>query len=340
MKDKLILDDDTSFRDAILLLDHCGKGVLPVVDKDGKFIGLITDGDIRRALLNNQLDIEHIINKNPHKLNKDTTKQQRLQFLKKIRRRHLPLIDESGKYVDMFVLDDLDFNSKPNHVVIMAGGLGSRLGNLTENTPKPMLSIGGVPIIEAILSSFIDHGFTKFYFSVNYLKEKIIEHFGNGEKWGVCIEYLIEDQRLGTGGALSLIDKPLKHPVLIINGDVLTSLDYEDLLNFHLEKDSDGTICILTHEFKLPYGIVESENTKLLSLKEKPSISFDINAGIYILNPDALKLVPKNTYYDLPNLFEKLILKNKNIQVYNLKDTWIDIGHADEYNRISDMFDL
>lgn len=340
MKDKLILDDTTNFRDAIQLLDSSGKGVLPVVDKEGLFVGLITDGDIRRALLNNQLDIEHIINKNPHKLNKDTTKQQRLQFLKKIRRRHLPLIDANGKYVDMFILDDLDFNSKPNHVVIMAGGLGSRLGHLTENMPKPMLSIGGIPILETILSSFIERGFTKFYFSVNYLKEKIIGHFGDGEKWGVDIQYLIEEQRMGTGGALSLIDKQMEHPVLIINGDVLTSLDYSELLDFHLDEKSDGTMCVLSHEFTLPYGVVESENTKLLSLKEKPSISIDVNAGIYILNPEALKLVPENTYYDLPSLFEELISKDKNVKVYDLKDTWIDIGHADDYKRARDIFNI
>ena len=340
MKDKLIYSVDTTFREAIQLLDDCGKGVLPVVDDSGKFIGLITDGDVRRALLNNQLDVENIINKNPHKFDIDTTQQQRLQFLKTIRRRHLPLIDSNGKYIDMFVLDDLDFNSKPNYVVIMAGGLGSRLGELTENTPKPMLSIGGIPILETILSSFIEHGFTKFYFSVNYLKEKIIEHFGHGEKWGVNIEYLIENQRLGTGGALSLINERLDYPALIINGDVLTSLDYDELLNFHLEKKSDGTMCVLTHEFTLPYGVVESENTKLLSLKEKPSIKMDVNAGIYILNPEAIELVPQNTYYDLPSLFEKLISKKKNINIYNIKDTWIDIGHVDDYKRVSDMFDV
>ncbi|MCK5092436.1 MAG: nucleotidyltransferase family protein, partial [Gammaproteobacteria bacterium] len=333
MKSKLILDENTSFHSAIQLLDDCGNGVLPVVDKTGKFIGLITDGDVRRALLNDHLDLEHIINKNPYKLNINTTKQQRLQFLKTIRRRHLPLIDDDGNYMDIFVLDDLEFNSKPNHVVIMAGGLGSRLGNLTEDTPKPMLSVGGMPILEIILNSFIDHGFTKYYFSVNYKKEKIIDYFGNGEKWGVQINYLNETQRLGTGGSLSLIEGSIDHPLIIINGDVLTSLDFDKLLEFHLKKKAEATLCVIQHEFNLPYGVVESSDAQLVTLKEKPTVAVDINAGIYVLNPDVIKYVPENTFYDIPTLFEELLLRKHKTSIYNIRDAWIDIGRSEDYMR-------
>ena len=232
-KNKLVLKGHSQFDEAISLLDENGNGVLPVVDENNKFIGLITDGDIRKAILNKTLDLEHIINKNPFKLDSKSSINERYQFLKSIRRRHLPLVDSKGIYVELFVMDDLEFNSKPNSVVIMAGGLGSRLGELTKNTPKPMLHVGSKPILENILENFIEYGFHKFYISVNFKSDKIIKYFGDGKKWGVVIKYLHEDQKLGTAGALSLIDEDLQESVLVTNGDVITTLNYDDLLEYH-----------------------------------------------------------------------------------------------------------
>ena len=337
---KLILNSETVFKDAIALLDDNGNGVLPVVDESNKFIGLITDGDIRKAILNNYLDLEHIINKKPYSLNCKSTQQQRIQYLKKLLLRHLPLVDDDGQYVETFTLDNIDFNLKPNSVLIMAGGLGSRLGQLTEVTPKPMLSIGRKPMLEAMIESFIEHGYSKFYLSVNYKKEKIIDHFSDGKKWGVEIVYLVEDKRLGTGGALSLIEDKLEAPIIVINGDILTTLDFGELVDFHNQSGSNATMCVMKHETNFPYGVVRSEGTKLVALDEKPVISHNINTGIYVLNPDVLEYVPKDEYFDLPDLFKYLIDDDKDVGVYELTESWVDIGHVDDYERMEKVFDL
>lgn len=337
---KLILNSETVFKDAIALLDDNGNGVLPVVDESNKFIGLITDGDIRKAILNNHLDLEHIINKKPYSLNYRSTQQQRIQYLKKLLLRHLPLVDDDNQYVETFTLDNIDFNLKPNSVLIMAGGLGSRLGQLTEVTPKPMLSIGRKPILEAMIESFIEHGYSKFYLSVNYKKEKIIDHFSDGKEWGVEISYLVEDKRLGTGGALSLIKDKLEDPLIVINGDILTTLDFGELVDFHNKSGSNATMCVMKHETNFPYGVVHSEGTKLIALDEKPVISHNINTGIYVLNPNVLEYVPKNEYFDLPDLFKYLIEENKNVGIYELTESWVDIGHVDDYERMEKVFDL
>ena len=331
--DKLILSSSTKFKDAIKLLDQNGNGVLPVVDIQNKFVGIITDGDIRKAILNKHLDLEHIINKHPYKLNVNSTKMERLQFLKSVKRRHLPLVDDNGAYVDLFLMDSLEFNSKPNVVVIMAGGMGSRLGELTKDTPKPMLHVGKKPILENLIENFLECGFHKFYVSVNFKSEKITEYFGDGRKWGAQIEYLHETKRLGTAGGLSLITEVLEEPFLVTNGDVLTTLNYEELLDFHTECNSTATMCTREYKYTIPYGVVDTEHSRICALKEKPSSLFNINAGVYVLEPQVLEIIPKDTFFDMTTLFEKLVEKKKGTFAYNVKDYWIDVGHASEFQQ-------
>jgi len=333
MKNKLILKKDTQFDEAIKLLDANGSGVLPVVDKSNKLIGIITDGDIRKAILHKNLDLEHIINKNPSKINISTSILQRVQFLKKIQRRHLPLVDNDDNYLDMFTLDDIDFKLKPNWIVIMAGGLGTRLGELTKHKPKPMLNVAGKPILERIIENFIQQGFSKFYLSVNYKKEIIKDYFGNGSKFGIEIKYLEEDKRLGTAGALSLIDDNLKEPLMVINGDIITSINFNDLLEYHDIKNSIATMCVRKYNHTIPYGVVESKDNEIISLKEKPQILFNVNTGIYVLNPEILQKVPKDIFYDMPTLFSKLIENDMKTWTYQLKDYWIDVGHPDDFEQ-------
>ena len=330
---KLVLNEATKFEEAIKLLDLNGNGVLPVVDNENKFIGLITDGDIRKAILNKQLDLEHIINKHPYKCNIDSTNQQRLQILKSVRRRQLPIVDDNDNFIDLFVLDDIEFNSKPNAVVIMAGGLGSRLGTLTKDTPKPMLHVGKKPILETIIENFIESGFHNFYISVNFKSEKIIDYFGNGARWGINIKYLHESKRLGTAGGLSLIEEEIKKPFIVTNGDVITTLNYNELISFHSENKSKATMCVREHEFNVPYGVIESTNSKIKGLKEKPNIKYEVNTGIYVLNPSVLNFVPNDTFFDMPSLFEKLLDKGFDAFSYKLDDYWIDIGHVDEFEK-------
>lgn len=336
LNNKLVLNASTKFEEAIQLLDKNGNGVLPVINKSNVFIGLITDGDIRKAILNKHLDLEHIINKHPYKYSVNSTDSERLQFLKSIKRRHLPLVDNEGCYAGLFVMDEVAFNHKPNTVVIMAGGLGTRLGELTKETPKPMLHVGKKPILESIIDGFIDHGFHKFLLSVNYKSEKIVDHFGDGKKWGVEIEYLHEGKRLGTAGGLSLIEAALEAPFLVTNGDVITTLNYEDLLLNHTEEKAVATMCVREYEYTIPYGVVDVIDNQIKGLKEKPTYQFQVNAGVYVLDPAVLSLIPKDTYFDMPSLFEKVIDDGKKTLAYKVKDYWIDVGHADEFQKANE----
>ena len=252
MNNKLIFDQDATFQDAINLLDKNGNGVLPVVDKQNELLGLITDGDVRKAILNNNLDLEHIINKTPFKLNVNLSKNHIVNFLKKVHRRHMPLVDDDNCFVKIFTLDEIEYNLKPNWVVIMAGGLGSRLGELTKETPKPMLEIGKKPMIEHIIDMFVSEGFTKFMISVNYKSDVIKNYFKDGAHLGIEIKYLEENKRLGTGGALSLIEVELSAPFFVTNGDVLTTASYNNILEFHNENKSTGTMCIKEKSYQIP----------------------------------------------------------------------------------------
>lgn len=335
MNNILILTNKTKFNDAIRLLDANGNGVLPVVDNVGILLGLITDGDIRKAILNNNLDLEHIINKNPYKLNIDASKNQIVGFLKKIHRRHIPLVDNENKFIKIFTLDEIDFNLKPNWVVIMAGGLGTRLNELTKDTPKPMLKVGAKPMVEHIIDMFVSHGFTKFMLSVNYKAEVIKEYFKDGSEFGIEIKYLEEKKRLGTGGALSLIDIELNEPFFVTNGDVLSSLDYEKLLSFHKEQNATATMCIRKDKYQIPYGVIEIDDEGNISaIKEKPIREFFINTGIYVLNPEVLNYVPKDEFFDLPCLFDALRSNGKVTKSFEITDYWIDMGRPSDYEEI------
>lgn len=340
MNNRLVLKSKTKFNDAIKLLDLNGNGVLPVVDEDEKLLGLITDGDIRKAILNNNLDLEHIINKNPHKLHLDTSKNQIVNYLKKIHRRHIPLVDDENRFIKVFTLDEIDFNLKPNWVVIMAGGLGTRLGELTKDTPKPMLKVGAKPMIEHIIDIFVSHGFTKFMLSVNYKAEVIKDYFGDGSKFGIEVKYLEEKKRLGTGGALSLINIEINEPFFVTNGDVLSSLDYEKLLTYHKEQSATATMCIRKDNYQIPYGVIEIDNNNNIeAMKEKPIKEFFINTGIYVLNPDVLNYVPKNEFFDLPSLFDVMKSKGISTKGFEITDYWIDMGKPSDYEKIKEKYE-
>lgn len=339
MNNRLMLSNETKFNDAIKLLDLNGNGVLPVVDKDDKLLGLITDGDIRKAILNNNLDLEHIINKNPYKLPIETSKNQIVNYLKKIHRRQIPLVDDDNKFIKVFTLDEIDFNLKPNWVVIMAGGLGTRLGDLTKDTPKPMLKVGAKPMIEHIIDMFVSHGFTKFMLSVNYKAEVIKKYFKDGSKFGIEVKYLEEKKRLGTGGALSLIDIDLDEPFFVTNGDVLSSLDYEKLLEYHKEQTATATMCIRKYSYQIPYGVIEvDDENNIVAMKEKPVKEFFINTGIYILDPEILNHVPKDEFFDMPSLFDVLKSEGKTTKSFEITDYWIDMGKPKDYKKIQNDF--
>ncbi|QKF91989.1 nucleotidyltransferase family protein [Campylobacter sp. CCUG 57310] len=340
MNNILVLNNKVVFNDAIKLLDLNGNGVLPVVNEKQELLGIITDGDIRKAILNNKLDLNYIINKNPHKLHINTSRNKVVNYLKKIKRRHMPLIDDNGKFIKIFTLDEIDFNLKQNWVVIMAGGLGTRLGELTRDTPKPMLKVGTKPIIEHIIDMFVSHGFTNFMLSVNYKAEVIKDYFGDGSRFGIEIIYLEEKKRLGTGGALSLIDIELNEPFFVTNGDVLSTLDYDKLLLYHKKQKSIATMCIRKYNYQIPYGIIEIDsNDNIKSMQEKPVKEFFINTGIYVLNPEILNYVPKDEFFDLPRLFSIIKDAGLTTKSFEITDYWIDMGRPDDYERLKELYE-
>lgn len=326
----LVLNESSDFYDAVKKLDENGDGVLPIIDSQDYFVGLITDGDLRRAVLKNNLDLAHIINENPYKLTTDSTNNERVNYLKNYKIRHLPIVDKDNKLTEIFTLDNISLTIMDNPVVIMAGGLGSRLGELTKDTPKPMLQVGGKPILETILLSLIDYGFRKFYISVNYKKEVVMDYFGDGSKWHVDITYLVETKKLGTAGALSLIKRNHTDPILVTNGDVITHLDYHRFLKHHKEQKSKATMCVREYEYVVPYGVVDVDGFEICEISEKPTKRFNINAGLYFLEPDILDMIPKDTFYDMPTLFEDLGKKNQKRSAFFLKDYWIDVGKPNE----------
>lgn len=334
----LELTENTTLNDAIILLDENGHGFLPIVDGAKKLLGIITDGDLRRALLNNKLSLSDIINTTPLTASDKTPIIEIKHQLKQLKRRHMPVVNENGMLVHVVVLDEFEAEQKENWVVIMAGGIGSRLGELTRNTPKPMLPVNGKPILENIIVDFKKQGFYRFILCVNHLSEIIESYFGDGSKWGVQILYTKEKQRLGTAGALSLIDVSLNEPFIVANADLVVNVDFEALLNFHSLHDAFATMCVKLYSHEIPFACIEfDENNSLLELREKPSIDFFVNAGLYVFAPEAINEVPKNIYFDMPSLFEKIHQERKKVKIFQFNDFWLDIGRPDDYKKANNL---
>jgi dTDP-glucose pyrophosphorylase len=334
---ELLVSPSTSIFETMKNIDQTAAQIALVVDDDFRLLGTVTDGDIRRGVLRGiSLDdqVSKVMNNNPITMKKGASRQSIKRLFQEKKLRQLPILNKNNQVVDV-VFSDVLFDSAAydNWVILMAGGLGTRLRPLTENIPKPMLTVGTKPILQTILESFIEHGFHQFYFSVNYKREIIKEYFGDGLGWGVSIQYLDEDQRLGTAGALSLFpEKPTK-PIIVMNGDILTKVNFQQLLQFHEENDSVATMCVREYQHQVPYGVVRTEGTRLCSIEEKPIERFFVNAGIYVLNPEVLELIPKNNYFDMPSLFELLIKLQKKTNVFPIREYWLDIGKTRDFEK-------
>jgi NDP-sugar pyrophosphorylase family protein len=247
---------------------------------------------------------------------------------------HLPLVNAKDQVVGLATIDDLiGAVERPNWVILMAGGLGKRLHPLTQECPKPLLKVGGKPILEIILESFAEQGFKNIFISVNYKAEMIQDYFGKGDRWGVQISYLHERKRLGTAGALSLLPERPIAPIIVMNGDLLTRTSFESLLQFHQVQGSVATMVVRDYEFKVPYGVVRIDKATIKEIEEKPVQRFFVNAGIYTLSPEALDLLPEDTFFDMPTLFEELIAVGQCTTAYPLQEYWLDIGRLEEFER-------
>lgn len=336
----LILYETTTFAEAVQLLDTNGSGFLPVVDEAGKLYGIITDGDIRRAVLHDKRHLKDIINTKPVVAQTSESRRSIVNRLFELKRRHMPVVDASGRYVEVIVLNDFAKRELTNRVVIMAGGLGSRLGELTRHIPKPMLNVNGKPILQKIIESFRAAGFGSFTLCLNYKPDVIQDYFRDGSTFGVSIDYTIEEKRLGTAGALCLIEKSkLTESFLVTNADIITSLNYADFLDAHNKSGAIATVCLKQYSMQMPYAsIVTDDQGNLISLEEKPLVPFDINAGIYAFSPAALKYVPQEEFFDMTSLLLMLKDDRQKINTFRMDEYWIDIGRPVDFDRASQEY--
>jgi dTDP-glucose pyrophosphorylase len=308
-----------------------------VVDAQNKLLGTITDGDIRKAILAGK-DLEitaaEAMRKNPATSAASTPRAAILKVMRERRIHQMPLVDESGKVVDVLTVDDIiGAKQKSNAVVIMAGGLGTRLYPLTQDTPKPMLNVGGKPILETIIQSFIDQGYVNFFVSLNYKAEIISDYFGDGSRLGASIKYLHETTRLGTAGGLSLLPSSIDCPVIVMNGDLLTRISVDSLLDFHERENAVATMVVREDNYQIPFGVVEVDGTQIVGVTEKPTQRHLVNAGIYVISAKGLENIPADTYYDMPTHFTKLASDGHRTAAFPLHEYWVDIGRLDELER-------
>ena len=332
MKDisKICLNVEKTGLDALRTIESGGCQIALITDKNSKLLGTISDGDIRRFLIHgNSLDekVSTIMNKKFIFL-EEGEKHKGFELMRRERINQIPILDSTGVILEILLLKDLIKipNQLENPVIIMAGGIGSRLRPFTENCPKPMLKIGDKPIIEILLERIAESGFKNFFFSVNYLKEQIMNHFEDGSKWNVKINYLIEEKPLGTAGSLALLPRSINKPFIVINGDILTKFNINQLIEFHNKNNSIATICVRQHEIKVPYGVIESNGIEFKQILEKPTYRKYVNAGVYTFDPFVLECIDKNMQMDMPELIKKIKEMGKKVTVCPIHEYWIDIG--------------
>ncbi|MFT7860916.1 MAG: nucleotidyltransferase family protein [Sulfurimonas sp.] len=335
--DDVRLSLDATIKESLEKIDQGAIKIAVILDNDDTLLGVITDGDIRRALLKGltlESPIKEIVQTNPVVCHIDETKEQVLAKVLGKRIYHLPVLDVNSRVVGIQDVESLLKGKKrSNKVVLMVGGLGTRLRPLTEDTPKPMLKVGNRPILETIILNFKQYGFEEFILSVNYKADIVKSYFGNGERFGVDIAYVSEEKRMGTAGALSLMKEHLTEPFFVMNGDLLTNVNFEHFLNFHHENSSVATMAVREYEYQIPFGVINQESGEIRSIVEKPKQRHYVNAGIYILNPEVLGLIPNDTFYDMPTLFEDLIRGKQKPISFPVHEYWLDIGQIDELHQ-------
>ncbi|MCL1141722.1 nucleotidyltransferase family protein [Shewanella gaetbuli] len=331
------LSPEQSIRDALEIINQHALQVALVVDESDALQGVVTDGDIRRALLNNMtlnVPVSKVMNPNPITANIDTPKQKLIRLMEQKSILAVPLISDE-KVVGLQTLKQaLNQPYYENPVLIMAGGFGTRLRPLTDNCPKPMLKVGNKPLLEMTILNFAKAGFVNFYISTHFMPEQIKSYFGDGSRLNVNITYVHEQSPLGTGGALGLLPKDLPQlPLIMMNGDVLTKVDFQRLLDFHNENQAYGTMCVREYEYQIPYGVINGQGNTVVSMEEKPTQRFFVNAGIYVVSPEVVQQVHANQVVDMPSLLEANIESGNKVLMFPLHEYWLDIGRLDDFNR-------
>ena len=326
-----------SILESIQIMDRGALGTVLVVDDRLQLLGIVTDGDLRRGLLQRismEAPVTTIMSDKPTVASIFDSKEHIFSMMHTRGLSNIPVVDEQMRLVGLETLKVMVRpKARDNWVVLMAGGLGSRLGNLTQHCPKPLLNIGSQPILEIILESFIEYGFRQFFFSVNYKKEMIQDYFGDGSRWNVAIEYLEEYERMGTAGSLALLPERPHSPFFVMNGDLLTKINFARVLEFHNEKEVQATMCVRKVSQTIPYGVVDVDQHQLLRIVEKPIEEYIVNAGIYLLDPDILSLIPQEGYFDMTDLFRQIISVGHTTAAFPFLEYWLDIGRMGDFQQ-------
>ncbi len=335
---KILIEPTESLERAIQILHDGGCRIVLVVDECDKLLGTVTDGDIRRALINQltmESEVSLIMNDQPITVGKEFSRQETLSLMSSKGLMHMPIVDNDGILLGLETLQHMmDRSSYENPVFLMAGGFGTRLYPLTKDTPKPLLHVGDKPILEIIILQFVDAGFHNFFISVHFKSEMIQEYFGDGSKWGVSIKYICEASPLGTAGSLGLLPDDLPNlPIVIMNGDLLTKVNFEHLLDFHNNNNGVATMCVREYDFQVPYGVIETECHSILSITEKPVHSFFVNAGIYVIDLQLVDQVDGKGYLDMTSLLEQCIKSGLQVKSFPIHEYWLDIGRLEEFEK-------
>lgn len=338
----LTVSPKATMREVMECIDRSGRGIALVLDESNRLIGTLTDGDLRRAILAG-MNVEHSVVEvlanrgtlfsNPRTAPAGTSDDVLLHMMNETGVRQIPLVDSESRVVKVSFLSELVKEYElPLRAVVMAGGYGTRLRPLTDDLPKPMLPVGSKPLLELIVNQLREAGIKHVNVATHYRGDLITEHFKDGQDFGVNIHYVREDQPLGTAGALGLLDES-DDPLVVINGDILTRVDFRAMHSFHREHKADLTVGVRQYEFRVPYGVVRTDGVVVTGISEKPVLRQFINAGIYLLDSSVLRLVPNQQRYDIPELIERLLAGNRRVVSFPIREYWLDIGKADHYDQ-------
>ncbi|MFQ5934583.1 MAG: nucleotidyltransferase family protein [Dehalococcoidia bacterium] len=337
-----LVGPDWPIRQVMVHIDRNSQGLVLVVDEDRRLLDTVTDGDIRRAILGGiDLDVpvetllgrERPTGRKPVTAPAGTNPGELIRLMNEHLIRHVPILDAEGRVLDIAVMGELVREHElPITAVVMAGGYGTRLRPMTDDVPKTMLPVGDRPVLERIVEGLRKSGIRRVNLTTHYKKEVIANHFGDGREYGVEISYVEENQPLGTAGALGLLEKS-KEPLLVINGDILTRLDFRAFVDFHREHQADMTVAVRQHEMQVPFGVVETEGVRVTQISEKPVLRHLMNAGIYLLDPGVRRYIPSGERYDMTDLIDRLIAEGRRVVSFPVTEYWMDIGQLQDYEK-------
>jgi dTDP-glucose pyrophosphorylase len=339
---KYCVKDSAQIFDAIQAIEHSDEGFAVVLDDTGKVQGVLTDGDVRRALLSGKTleqPLKQHVRKDFLYVNELASRSEVLDLMQARKIRHVPVLDEKGGLAGIHLLSSIiGARELPNWAVIMAGGKGTRLGALTYNVPKPMIKVAGRPILERVVLHLISHGIRRIFISVNYLAGQIEEYFGDGSQLGCRLEYLREQDEmpLGTAGSLALLPEPPTDPVFVINGDLITDLDVAGMLNFQAENGFELVMGVKSYLHEVPFGCVKMDGGRVVSLEEKPVLQEMVNIGAYVLSPAVIARVEPR-FLPITSLFEDALQDGILVGAYETDSDWIDVGQHQQLRAASGL---